>query len=80
MNTGNERVHLPELRGPGAAAGRDRHRAQRADRPEPPGLDLGGDRRAAHHLHEVSGLHPSRFAADELPLDLNAQLAVAAAS
>jgi len=48
-------------------------------RPNGPGLDLGGDRRAAHHLLEVaSRLHP--FEADEVPWDLSEKLAGAAAS
>jgi predicted glycosyltransferase len=44
------------------------------------GLDLGGDRRVAHHLFEVALQRPAREAAEVLPLDLSRQLAVAAAS
>jgi predicted glycosyltransferase len=45
-----------------------------------PGLDLGGDRRVAHHLFEVALQRPAREAVEVLPLDLSRQLAVAAAS
>jgi predicted glycosyltransferase len=44
------------------------------------GLDLGGDRRVAHHLYEVALQRPAREAVEVLPLDLSRQLAVAAAS
>ena len=44
------------------------------------GLDLGGDRRAAHHLSEVAHQRPAREVAEVLPLDLSRQLGVAAAS
>jgi predicted glycosyltransferase len=44
------------------------------------GLDLGGDRRAAHHLVEVAAQRPARSVTELLPLDLTEQLAVAAAS
>jgi predicted glycosyltransferase len=44
------------------------------------GLDLGGDRRVAHHLFEVAAQRPARDAVEVLPLDLSRQLALAAAS
>ena len=44
-----------------------------------PGLDLGGDRRAAHHLMEVAAQRPS-LDLDQVPLDISEKLAVAAAS
>jgi predicted glycosyltransferase len=43
-------------------------------------LDLGGDRRVAHHLFEVALQRPAREALEVLPRDLSRQLAVAAAS
>jgi predicted glycosyltransferase len=43
------------------------------------GLDLGGARRAAHHLLEVAAALPS-LEIDEVPWDLSEQLAVAATS
>ena len=50
---------------------------RRADGPK---LDLGGDRRAAHHLLEVAATRPARDAEDDLALDLGARLAMVAAS
>ena len=50
-------------------------------RPNGPKLDLGGDRRAAHHLLEVAAARPAREVADgDLAIDLSARLAVVAAS
>jgi predicted glycosyltransferase len=49
-------------------------------RPAALGLDLGGDRRAAHHLFEVAARRPPLAADEVLPLELTAKLAVAAAS
>jgi predicted glycosyltransferase len=46
-----------------------------------PKLDLGGDRRAAHHLLEVAAMRPAREPADgDLADDLSARLALVAAS
>jgi predicted glycosyltransferase len=44
------------------------------------GLDLGGDRRAAHHLFEVAARRPSLAAGEFLPFELTEKLALAAAS
>jgi predicted glycosyltransferase len=44
------------------------------------GLDLGGDRRAAHHLLEVAARRPTLEAGEVLPLELTEKLALAAAS
>jgi predicted glycosyltransferase len=44
------------------------------------GLDLGGDRRAAHHLFEVAARRPSLAAEEFLPVELTEKLALAAAS
>jgi predicted glycosyltransferase len=50
-------------------------------RPNGPKLDLGGDRRAAHHLLEVAGTRPAREVGDgDLADDLSARLALVAAS
>jgi predicted glycosyltransferase len=44
------------------------------------GLDLGGDRRAAHHLFEVASQRPSLGADEFLPVELTERLAAVAAS
>jgi hypothetical protein len=44
------------------------------------GIDLGGNRRAAHHLFEVAARRPSLEADEVLPVELTEKLAVAAAS
>jgi predicted glycosyltransferase len=43
-------------------------------------LDLGGDRRAVHHLFEVAARRPSLAGDESLPLELSEKLALAAAS
>ena len=56
-------------------------RAALAGRPAGrPGLDLGGHRRAAHHLLELAAKRPARPSSERLAPELTAQLAVAATS
>jgi predicted glycosyltransferase len=49
-------------------------------RPDAAGLDLGGDKRAAHHLFEVASRRPSLEAKEFEPVELTEKLALAAAS